>query len=84
MQSIFKCFDYSPDLSWRDVQYLVVYTSDTTKLPEQSFIRNGAGLNVSSKFGFGAIDAEAMVTRASHWINVPEQQRETFEKNVNG
>ena len=35
---------------------------------------DGAGLNVSHKFGFGAIDAEAIVTRGRHWENVPVQQ----------
>ncbi len=34
---------------------------------------NGAGLLVSHQFGFGAINGEAMVTRARRWINVPEQ-----------
>ena len=61
----------------------ILWFIPTTKLPEQSFIRNGAGLKVSSQFGFGAIDAEAMVSRASHWINVPEQQHKTFEGTVN-
>ena len=28
---------------------------------------------VSHKYGFGAVDAEAVVTRAKRWINVPEQ-----------
>lgn len=28
---------------------------------------------MSHQFGFGAIDAEAMVTRALHWTNVPSQ-----------
>lgn len=37
---------------------------------------NGATppLRVSHKFGFGVLDAEALVTRARNWINVPEQQ----------
>ena len=39
---------------------------------------NAAGLKVSHHFGFGAIDAEAMVTRARHWINVPEQHNITI------
>ena len=64
---------YSSDLTWRDVQYLIVYTSDTTKLKGGEWTTNGAGLRVSSQFGFGAIDAEAMVTRAKNWINVPVQ-----------
>ena len=34
---------------------------------------NGAGLQVSRDYGFGVIDAEAMVSRARHWINVPPQ-----------
>ena len=38
------------------------------------WMTNGAGIRVSSQFGFGAIDAEAMVTRAREWSNVPSQQ----------
>lgn len=34
---------------------------------------NGGGLRVSHEFGYGAIDAEAMVTRARYWITVPER-----------
>ena len=35
--------------------------------------KNGAGLWVSNQFGFGAVDAEAVVRRARHWVNVPQQ-----------
>ena len=65
----------SPALTWRDVQYLIVYTSNTdplVSLTDDEFT-NGAGLIVSHQFGFGAIDADAMVTRAQRWINVPSQ-----------
>ena len=65
--------EYSPDLTWRDVQYLIAYTSNRDSLTGGEWTTNGAGLRVSHKFGFGAIDAEAMVTRARHWISVPEQ-----------
>lgn len=64
----------SPDLSWRDIQYLIAYTSDTTKLRGEGWITNSAGLKVNSQFGFGVIDAEAFVTRAKYWTNVPEQK----------
>ena len=63
---------YSPDLTWRDVQYLIVYTSNPNKT-EDLYIKNGAGILTSREFGFGVMDAEAMVTRARHWINVPPQ-----------
>ncbi len=67
----------SPSLTWRDVQYLIVYTSNPGLLVGGDWATNGAGLLVSHKFGFGAIDAEAMVTRATNWINVPRQQSDT-------
>ena len=67
---IFVC---SPNLTWRDVQYLIVYTSSARKLAAESWTLNGANLSVSHKFGFGVVDAEAMVNRARHWINVPPQ-----------
>lgn len=61
------------NLTWRDVQYLLVYTSNPSILKDGEFQLNGGGLNVSHKHGFGALDAEAMVTRARRWINVPPQ-----------
>ena len=68
----------SPNLTWRDVQYLIVYTSNPSLTNKVNSIYNGAGLLVSRQFGFGVIDAEAMVTRARHWINVPSQLNETL------
>ena len=67
-------YSCSSNLTWRDVQYLIVYTSNRDKLVGGNWVTNGGGLKVSPKFGFGAIDAEAMVTRARRWINVPSQR----------
>ena len=63
----------SPDLTWRDVQYLLAYTSDASRLIDGDWSVNGGGLMVSHKHGFGAVDSEAVVTRAKRWINVPPQ-----------
>lgn len=63
----------SANLTWRDVQYLLAYTSNPSTLKDGDFQLNGGGLNVSHKYGFGALDVEAMVTRAKRWINVPHQ-----------
>ena len=60
------------------MQYVIAYTANPDLT--QTFgppRRNGAGLAVSRRFGFGVMDAEAMVTRARHWINVPEQMNDT-------
>lgn len=62
----------SPYLTWRDVQYLIVYTANPN-LTAGTMITNGAGLHVSRQYGFGVIDGEAMVARAQHWKNVPPQ-----------
>ncbi len=70
----------SDDLTWRDVQYLIAYTSNRDILVNGDWFTNGAtpSLRVSHKFGFGALDAEALVTRARNWISVPEQQNHTI------
>ena len=72
-------FFFSRNLTWRDVQYLLVYTSNPRLTNNTDFTKNGAGLVVSRQFGFGVLDAEALVTRARHWINVPPQ----LEENIN-
>ena len=49
------------------------------------WITNGAGLRVSSQFGFGVINAEAMVLRAKYWTAVPEQMvKEIFPAATSG
>ena len=76
---------FSPNLTWRDVQYLVAYTSNPDILTGDDWVTNGAGLKVSHHFGFGAVDAEAMVTRARQWTNVPGQHTKTvFSTSTSG
>ena len=70
LQLILPQLSTSPSLTWRDVQYLIAYTANP-QLTAGPLTRNGAGLAVSHQYGFGVMDAEAMVTRARHWINVP-------------
>ena len=56
------------------MQYLIAYTSDVSKLVGGDWVTNGAGLRVSPQFGFGAINAEAMVNRARYWTPVEDVQ----------
>lgn len=52
----------------------VVDTSQFKPLMEnKGWKRNGAGLMFNSRFGFGLLDALALVTRATKWANVPEK-----------
>ncbi len=66
-----KCFACSDKLTWRDIQYLLVYTSNPNYPHDDHWITNGVGLKVSHLYGFGIIDATALVSRARNWITVP-------------
>ncbi|GAB6022556.1 Furin-like protease 2 [Chamberlinius hualienensis] len=62
-------------LTWRDMQYLVQLTSKSAPLESESgWIVNGVNRKVSHKFGYGLMDAEAMVSLAERWLPVPPQK----------
>uniref|UniRef100_A0A182VRP6 furin n=1 Tax=Anopheles minimus TaxID=112268 RepID=A0A182VRP6_9DIPT len=64
----------NPALTWRDMQYLVVLTSRSDPLEkEPGWILNGVKRKVSHKFGYGLMDAGAMVSLAEQWTAVPSQ-----------
>ncbi|XP_046429629.1 furin-like protease 2 isoform X1 [Neodiprion fabricii] len=64
----------NPSLTWRDMQYLVVLSSRSGPLEkEPGWILNGVKRKVSHKFGYGLMDAGAMVSLAEQWTNVPPQ-----------
>jgi len=44
---------------------------------------NGAGLAVSHVYGFGLMDATALVNRARHWETVPKQVKCEIHYNSN-
>nr|XP_015215671.1 PREDICTED: neuroendocrine convertase 1 [Lepisosteus oculatus] len=79
-----------PDLTWRDLQHLVVWTSEYDPLANNpGWKKNGAGLMVNSRFGFGLLNAKALVDLADPqvWTHVPEKKQcivkdETFEPRV--
>ncbi|PIK61372.1 putative proprotein convertase subtilisin/kexin type 5 isoform X1 [Apostichopus japonicus] len=63
----------NPDLTWRDLQYIIAETAKHEHLDGQ-WVTNGAGYKVSHRYGFGLMDAEAMVLLARDWINLPQQK----------
>uniref|UniRef100_A0A4W4G6Q5 Proprotein convertase subtilisin/kexin type 6 n=1 Tax=Electrophorus electricus TaxID=8005 RepID=A0A4W4G6Q5_ELEEL len=58
-------------ITWRDVQHLLVKTSRPVHLQANDWKTNAAGHKVSHLFGFGLVDAEAMVIEAKKWRSVP-------------
>ncbi|XP_077478698.1 proprotein convertase subtilisin/kexin type 5 [Stigmatopora argus] len=64
----------NPLLTWRDIQHIIVWTSDYRKLAAADWQTNGAGHKVSHLYGFGLLDAERMVMQAKGWRRVPPQR----------
>lgn len=71
----FPCFFHSLHLTWRDMQHLTVLTSKRNQLHDEvhRWRRNGVGLEFNHLFGYGVLDAGAMVKMAKDWKTVPER-----------
>ncbi|VDN02135.1 unnamed protein product [Thelazia callipaeda] len=65
----------NPNLTWRDMQHIVVRTARPLNLRAGDWVTNGIGKKVSHSFGFGLMDAGAMVRLAKNWTTVPEQKK---------
>ncbi|XP_059801890.1 furin-like isoform X1 [Hypanus sabinus] len=63
------------NLTWRDMQHLVVRTSKPAHLSSNDWITNGVGRKVSHSYGYGLLDAGAMVTLAKNWTSVGDQRK---------
>lgn len=67
----------NPNLTWRDIQHLTVLTSDRRSLYDGKgrfdWKKNGVGLEYNHLFGFGVLDAGAMVKMARGWKTVPSR-----------
>ncbi|OCT89695.1 furin-1-like [Xenopus laevis] len=63
------------NLTWRDMQHLVVQTSNPASLNANDWITNGVGRKVSHSYGYGLLDAGAMVAMAKNWVTVGPQRK---------
>uniref|UniRef100_A0A671UNM4 Furin (paired basic amino acid cleaving enzyme) a n=1 Tax=Sparus aurata TaxID=8175 RepID=A0A671UNM4_SPAAU len=63
------------NLTWRDMQHLVVRTSHPAHLLTNDWRTNGVGRKVSHSYGYGLLDASAIVALAQTWTNVGPQRQ---------
>uniref|UniRef100_A0A4W6EH19 Furin (paired basic amino acid cleaving enzyme) b n=1 Tax=Lates calcarifer TaxID=8187 RepID=A0A4W6EH19_LATCA len=63
------------NLTWRDMQHLVVRTSQPGHLSAGDWKTNGVGRRVSHSYGYGLLDAGAMVALAQNWTTVGPQHQ---------
>jgi len=64
----------NPNLGWRDVQHIIIRTSKRQLLAAQDWSKNAVGRWFSHRYGYGLMDAGAMVDLALQWRNVPRQR----------
>jgi kexin len=64
-----------PDLTWRDIQWLTVLNAAPFKHPENEndWQTTPLGVQFSHQFGYGKLDAYAIVEAAKTWKNVKPQ-----------
>ena len=73
----------NPKISWRDLQHLIANTSRQTDPTDSDWQTNGAGYHVNHKYGFGLLDATAMVAMATSegWKTAKKQRIcKTFQR----
>ncbi|VDN50246.1 unnamed protein product [Dracunculus medinensis] len=69
----------NPNLSWRDMQHIVLRTANPVPLLKNpGWSINGVNRHISNKFGYGLMDADALVKLARVWKTVPEQHMCTY------
>lgn len=57
----------NPDLTWREVQAVLMATTQVNDEDDEDWVQNGADYWVNHKYGFGAVDVEAAIDMAKDW-----------------
>ncbi|KAL5258434.1 hypothetical protein ACHWQZ_G009065 [Mnemiopsis leidyi] len=66
----------NPDLTWRDVQHIIIRAAVPDKLfHHEGWVRNAANRATHTNFGYGILDAFRMVEIAKNWTNVDPDHR---------
>ncbi|OPJ86620.1 proprotein convertase subtilisin/kexin type 4 [Patagioenas fasciata monilis] len=64
----------NPALTWRDMQHLVVRSSQPAHLQAEDWAVNGVGRKVSHHYGYGLLDAGRLVEMAKAWTGTQPQR----------
>lgn len=61
------------DLSWRDIQQIIIDNAVKVDTIRGGWRYNASGRSYSHKYGFGSLDAYALVRAALNYSNLPEE-----------
>ena len=77
--SIALVLEACPDLTWRDVKYLVAKNAKSIDTANASWVQNAAGLWHSIDYGFGLINPKGMIAECStNYTNLTAEQNQTL------
>ncbi|MFT7173575.1 MAG: subtilisin-like proprotein convertase family protein [Paracoccaceae bacterium] len=68
----------NPALRWRDFQEILIRSAFKVRPADSGWKTNAAGIDFNHEFGAGMIDAQAAVTLATGWTNLPDQEEVTL------
>src|SRR6266568_2565047 len=71
----------NPDLTWRDVQQILILSARHFDLADPDVRTNSAGFRVSHNVGFGVPDAGQAVALAQRWVKRPPLTAMTYTTN---
>ena len=58
------------NLGWRDVRKIIAQSAARIDADDSDWVKNGAGLWVNHKYGYGLIDVEKSIDLAQNWTNL--------------
>jgi len=71
----------NPNLGWRDVKEILMRTATRNATTDSDWAINSAGFHFNHKFGAGLVNAEAAVTAALTWTNLPPATNQILASN---
>lgn len=85
--SIALTLESCPELTWRDVRWLLSLSSKKVDSEDENWVKNAAGREHNINYGFGLIDADAMIKecRSTYYKKLPalEYISSVVKKDIN-
>ena len=72
----------NPELTWRDVRYILATTATKNDPACASWFQNGAGRWFSNDYGFGRVNAERAVEAAQSWTFLGVEEKTSAKGNA--
>jgi len=83
--SIALVLEACPDLTWRDIKYLIAKHAQKIDTDNSTWIKNDANLWYSTDYGFGLINAQGMIDEcvSPEYTNLSDEQNISVTKTFN-